>query len=317
MKNPGYKKRLLTDLEAIEAAVARTNVVRTILNRDWADGIRADIRQHSGDGRFESDKGLMFFELRHRLRGVKWFEEAQAAVLRGEGDTVDEQAAVVLGFLGLDPLVEWLPELDARLCALSNFPTAREAVEKKLNQLRAAHHLIEFRNHLFESLVLGYFAQEGVLTDVEPSISGVDAVVHLAERDVFVEVTFTSQELLDDAEGAHSVDMKPLVDQVTYKVNKKVINGRQIAKVEGAPALLVLGLNWRGASDVEAQMALVDIFEDETYEKMSGTVINPGWKFRTPTFFANPGARVPFTPREAAFLREQFSHPVPPVLGAQ
>jgi len=153
----------------------------------------------------------------------------------------------------VDPLIGLLPEVDRRLTALAEHDANPEAVATKLHELRCSRFTLDFRNHLFEALVLGFFAEQDVLVEIEPPDNPIDAVIDLDSRRVLVEVTFTSQELVPDHDGASSVPVRPLVDQALYKIRKKAAAEKQLAKAAGDPTLLFLGLNWRGSDCYRAR----------------------------------------------------------------
>jgi len=71
-----YKQSLLEDLAAITSAVGATTTLQTIMDDAWAERIRSDIEKMPDDqtAGFVCDAGLLFFNFRHRLRGVDWFE---------------------------------------------------------------------------------------------------------------------------------------------------------------------------------------------------------------------------------------------------
>ncbi len=223
-----YKNHLHRQLDEICEALKRTTTLSLILDYEWCDRIRFDIENYKEDSVFSSTSALIFFQLKHPFRGVPWFEKAQSTILSGRINELENDEKLAIGFIGLDPLKVYLPIWDERLTALSKLPSKREKVEMKLHQLRKSRFAPEFRNHFFEVLVLGFFAHKGVLTDIDPEDTMVDGVIDIDNRQMLLEVTFTSQELLLDTPGVHTGDVNALLDQVIHKITKKVADGRQL-----------------------------------------------------------------------------------------
>ncbi len=237
-----YHADLHKQLDEICDALRETKTISTILDEEWCETIRSEITNFKTDGVFSSDSALMFFQLKHPLRGVPWFEKAQSLFLNGRIKDLDSDDKLVLAFVGLDPLRVFLPICDERLTALAELPSQTTKIEGKFNQLKKCRFASEFRNHLFELLVLGYFAKENVLADIEPAGTMVDGVINIDNRKILVEVTFTTQEILCDLPGVHSGDMNALVGQVVYKAKKRPLMGASLLLLMEYPLFWFLDL---------------------------------------------------------------------------
>lgn len=301
-----YKNHLHRELDEICEALRRTTTLSLILDYEWCDRIRLDIENYREDSVFSSTSALIFFNLKHPLRGVPWFEKAQSTVLSGRLNELENDERFAIAFIGLDPLKVYLPLWDERLTALCKLPSKREKVEMKLNQLRQSRFTPGFRNHFFELLVLGFFAQKGVLTDIDPGNTMVDGVIDIDNRQILLEITFTSQELLLDTPGVHTGDVNALLDQVIHKITKKVAAGRQLALAQRVPAVLVFGLNRLGADEVIFKIGVEACFDNIRFSKLSGVVLSDSWKFIATRFYQSMNSEVPFSEKECKTLKGWF-----------
>lgn len=305
-----YKQRLQQRLDAVFGAVSRTSFLSTILDKEWHEKLAKQISQAPPNLPFQSDAALMFFALDHPLRGAPWFEKAQDLLEQKRQNELDEDEKIVLAFFGLDPLRHCLPELDQRLRAFASLQFKQTEVSKKIHELRANRFNSEFRNHVFELSVLGFFALKGVLTDIEvPSLAGgstVDGEIKIDDRQILVEITFTSQELIPSGSGAYAVDIKPFIDQVVYKIRKKVADGRQLATAKRIPSLLVLGRNPRGADSEECGWGIEKCFFDPAFSRLSALIVSDTWKLHKTEFFVGPHAETPLSIKEIRILQEWF-----------
>jgi len=303
-----YKNHLHQQLDEICQALRRTNTLFSILDKEWCDRIRLYIEDYKEDTIFSSTSALIFFQLRHPFRGVPWFEKAQSAIFSGGIDELENDEKLAIGSIGLDPLKVYLPIWDERLTALSKLSSKNEKVEMKLHQLRKSRFSTEFRNHFFEVLVLGFFAHKGVLTDIDPEHTMVDGVIDIDNREMLLEVTFTSQELLLDTPGVHTGDVNALLDQVIYKITKKVADGRQLALAQGVPTILVFGLNRLGADEVIFNIGIEACFDNLRFSKLSGVVLSDSWKFIGTRFYQSKNSEVPLSGKEFKILKEWCVH---------
>jgi hypothetical protein len=301
-----YKNHLHLQLDEICEALRRTTTLSLIFDREWCDRIRLDIENYKEGSVFSSTSALIFFHLKHPFRGVPWFEKAQSTILSGRLDELENAEKSAIAFIGLDPIKVHLPIWDARLTALSKIPSKREKVEMKLLQLKKARFTPEFRNHFFEVLVLGFFAQKGVLTDLDPAETMVDGIIDIDNRQMLLEVTFTSQELLLDTPGVHTGDVNALLDQVIHKITKKVADGRQLALAQHVPAVLVFGLNRLGADEVIFRIGIEVCFDNLRFSKLSGVVLSDSWKFIETHFYQSKNPEIPLSQKESKTLKEWF-----------
>lgn len=293
------RESALRQLIAVREAVGRTTTVLSILDPSWFDKLEAEIMQVEEGAPLSSDRAGLLATFGHPARGVAWFEEGQALYLQGKLNESTSGQAYALALLGVDPLLDFLPKLDARLQALTALPFKEDTVKAKLRQLRLTREDLSFRNHLFEASVVGDLATKGVLIDIEDGSSGVDGVVQLDGRPVLVEATNTTQELLKDFEGAMFVDIGREVKQVIDKVQNKVARGRQIALTAGRPALLFLALNRRGADSQSAEDAVQQCFANPNFAALSGVVVADSWKFLKTRWFLGLQPDVPLTKLES------------------
>jgi len=301
-----YKDHLHQQLDEICKALSETAILSYILDPEWCDRIRLEIEKYREDTVFSSTSALIFLQLKHPFRGVPWFEKAQSTLLSGGINELDKDEKLAIGFMGLDPLKVYLPIWDERLTALSKLSSIRDKVEMKLNQLRSSRFTPEFRNHFFEVLVLGFFALNGVLTDIDTEETMVDGVIDIDNREMLLEVTFTSQELLLDTPGVHAGDVNALLDQVIHKITKKVADGRQLALAQGVPTILVFGLNRLGADDVIFKIGMEACFEDLRFSKLSGVILSDSWKFIGTRFYQSNRSQIPLSGKEFNLLKSWF-----------
>lgn len=210
-----YRQDLRRRLRFVYEALSKTSFLSKIFDREWYQTISKEIERADLSHPLQIGSALMFSEFDHPLRGVQWFEEAQDLVMQGRENELDKESKFVLGCVGLDPLRTFLPILDERLGSFAKLPFKRDEVSRKVNELHANRFKPDFRNHVFELSVLGFFANEGVLTDIEVSVGAgqgtVDGEISIDGRPILVEMTFTSQELLPSGPGSGFIDVNQFV----------------------------------------------------------------------------------------------------------
>ena len=273
-------KEFISQLEAIRAAVSKTATLASILDDAWFKGLEDEIKARPGSGLLEGDPAGIIAALSHPLRGVDWFERDQKLLLENKASEIDAQGLLFLKMWGVDPLLTFLPLLDARLTALRGLPFKLQVIQAKFEQLRATRNNPAFRNHLFEATVLGDLALKGVLHDVEDDTTAVDGVIDIEGREILVEATNTMQTVVPEFTGVISLDPDREITQVVKKLRKKVADGRQIALAKGQPALLFLALTIRGADRVSARIAFQECFRDPDFAALSGVILAGSWRFQ-------------------------------------
>jgi len=297
---------LKSQLDALEDTLSRTHVLCTILDDEWSRVVRDSINHAQKISSVKVIELLQNFS--HVLRGSSWFEEDQSQVLSGNTENFSKEQKVIVGLFGLDPLKTVIPELDRRFCALTSLPFKKNKIKDKFNQLRSNRFKKNFNNHMFEVSVLGFFALKGVLEDIEPEDTNVDGVINIDNRKILIEATYTSQEVLSKTPGIRFEAFEPLIDQVIYKIQKKVENGRQLDLVDNSPTLLAIGLNRYGANDIIARMGLEEYFKDGKVVNLSGVVLSNSWEFMKNSFGQGNTPSVPFTRKELKILSNWFEH---------
>ena len=304
--NNSYHTDLQRQLDSISDALEKTNTLSKILDEEWCKTIRNEIANFKAGGVFYSNSALMFFQLKHPFRGIPWFENAQSLALRGEIEKLTSDEKMALAFCGFDPIKVFLPICDERLTALSKLPFKTEVIGRKFHQLKECRYSSAFRNHLFELLILGFFAKENALIDIDPADTMVDGVLNIDNRRILLEVTFTSQELLSDQPGVHTGDVNALISQVIYKAKKKVADGRQLALAMKIPAILVLELNRLGADDITSRIGIEVCFDDPDFSKLSGVVVSDSWKLMTTRFYRGKNPEIPLSMVELTAFQSWF-----------
>ena len=306
-----YRKDLHCRLGFVYEALSRTGFLTSIFDNDWYQKISQEIDRADLSHPFQSDSALMFFELDHPLRGIPWFEEAQQLIEQGREKELDEDRKFAIALLGLDPLRTFLPILDERLASYAKISFKEDEVSKKLKELYDNRFKPDFRNHVFELSVLGFFAKEGVLTDIEVPVgteqSTVDGEIKLNGRPILVEVTFTSQEILSPGPGVRAVDVEPFVRQVTDKIKKKVADGRQLALSRGDPSILFLGRNSLGADKVTSRWGIEECFADPNFAKLSAVIVSDTWKLIGTEFYSGLKPEIPLSEGEIKALTRWFT----------
>jgi hypothetical protein len=187
-----------------------------------------------------------------------------------------------------------------------------DELQKKFNQLKANRFSINFRNHLFEMQVLGCFAKADVIKNIEVSIanhpSTIDAEIVLHERSVFVEITYTSQEILNPSSPAFQyVDWNGMFQAVKDKMLKKVGSGKQLGLVHGSPCILIIGRNQNGPDSVHTEEAAKDAFGNSDFSKLSLLIDANSWCFLRSRMHKNSNASVPLLETEISRLAKLIS----------
>jgi len=303
-----YKRNLHRRLQSVYGALSKTTFLADIFDQEWYERISDEINKADLSRPFQCDSALMFFQLDHPLRGQDWFEQAQTFVELGRANELGENQKLALGLFGMDPLRTLVPILEERLESFNALPYKQEEVSRKVNELRANRFEPDFRNHVFEICVLGFFAKEGVLTDIEvlTGSSTVDGEINVDGRPILIEVTFTSQELLPPGSGIYWVDVEQFVGQVVHKIRKKAADGRQLALARGIPSLLFLGRNRLGADELTAKWGIKECFADPEFAKLSGVIVSDSWRLIATEFYVAPSPEVPFSANETRILTGWF-----------
>jgi hypothetical protein len=298
-----YRTELFDTLDSIFEVISKTTHLARILDSEWYKRIKDEIATASLVPHFVCDSALMFFELRHWLRGDPTFEAGQKLLFQGKIEEANDEQKRALWLFGPDPLRTLLPLLEERLAAFSALPFKQKEIQGKLKQLREHRFSVNFRNYMFEMLALGFFAVQGLLTDIEIPVgdgeSTVDAAIKIDDRPIYVEVTYTSQEILPRPTQEVEVgwySLQPMIDQVVSKTVAKVNNAKQLALINDAPTILIVGRNFLGADDIATKQAVQ--FCSNEFRNLSGFISSANWHFSKIEFFPSLNATVSLTEKE-------------------
>ncbi len=297
---------LLENLVALSNAVAKTKVLRSILDDAWFANVEREIRESSAGYPTESDASGVLYDFCHPLRGAEWFEADQALLLADRANEIDEDGKAALYLAGVDPLISVLPEIERRLAAFEAQAAKHPIVKSKLAQLKGTRSNGAFKNHMFEALVVGDLAARGVLADIEDGRTAVDGVINIEGRDVLVEATNTIQEVIPQFVGIFSTDPRKEINQVIEKVRKKVADGRQLALADGKPTVLFIARTRLGAGREAAGIALNECFRAPDFAGLSGVVLADSWKLYATSWHPGSKPDVPFTRTEMEALSEWY-----------
>ena len=298
---------LLGNLNALRGAVAAAPVIGSILDDEWFETVERAIRTDSCSKATPADPSGFLYDFCHRLRGVDWFERNQDLAQAGRLGEVSAHGQLAIALEGLDPLKTILPVIESRLDAFAALPFKQATVQVKLRELRAARMAPAFKNHLFELNVLGDLALRHVLVDIEDGATGVDGVVRIDGRDILVEATNTVQRVIPDFTGAFFVKPDVEINQVIAKVQKKVADGRQLARANGKPTLLFLARTHMGAGRDEADAALTECFRQSDFSALSGVVLADSYRLHVTSWRPGAGPDVPLNENELARLAEWYA----------
>jgi hypothetical protein len=155
-----------------------------------------------------------------------------------------------------------------------------------------------FKNHLFVLSVLGDLTLKKVLTDIEEASTSVDGVINIDGRDILVEATNTTPQVIPNFVGVLSVDPNVEIDQVVKKLRKKVAEGRQRALAKGRPAVLFLARTHLRADRDSAKIALKKCFNDANCAALSGVVVADSWRLFVTEWYPGIKPDAPFTKRD-------------------
>ena len=142
-----------------------------------------------------------------------------------------------------------------------------------------------------------------MLLDMEIPIgsggSTIDGLVNLDGREVFLEVTFTSQELFEiPKDEAVWLPVEDMITQVIMKTSKKVCSGKQLAIIDGKPGVLTLGLNYNGADQLTTEWAFDDLSSKSEFSPLSALVVSPNFEYLEMKIYGNKSADHPLTKNE-------------------
>ena len=267
------------EFQAIREAVGKTTLLFSIFDETWFKEALPKIMSSSLPGMVAAAPSLFFHNLPHPLLDAARFE-----------------AAITL--------------LDRRLKAFAELPFKQKEVKNKLKQLRSTRSDRPFKNHLFEINVLGDLRLKEVLCDIEESTTKVDGVIDLAGRQIFIEATNTTQEVIPPFNGSTrvmAVNTDCQIDQVVKKFHKKVAEGKQLDLAKGSPTLLFLARTYYGADRHAAEIAINECFHANEFAALSGVVLADSWKFKITSWHPGITPVTPLTEVEGRRLRDWYA----------
>lgn len=302
MKKDEYRNALLKQLDTIFSEISKMKNLSIILDKSWRDDIQEEIIQSNLKPVFKSNKAWMFFELVHWLRGADWFEEGQKLLFEHKESDLNDGQKMALAFSGPDPLKVLLPVLEKRLNSYFTSGLNSKLLRQKFDLLIKSRFSIAFHNYIFEILVLGAFANHGLLNGIEIPVgtqgSTIDGLIEIDDRPIYAEVTLTSQEILSTFPTVHTASTDDLFNQIIYKIRKKISDSRQIALVQSSPSLLVIGRNPRGADQTITEIVIKECFNNPEFHKLSGIIVSDSWKFLKAQFYEGTNSEIKFTQKE-------------------
>lgn len=305
-------------LKAVREAVGKTTILSSILDETWFEALEKEMANSSTTGVLAADPSGFFNSLCHPLRGAPWFEAVQELFLAGRVDEIDADGRLALAMCGVDPVRTFIPLLDHRLKAVAELPFKQTVVKNKIEHLRKirSNKRKKFKNDLFEINVLGDLALKGVLRDIEvlpddeKSKSSVDGVIYLDKREIFIEVTDTTREVVPRFTGetrVMAVDTDCQIKQVVRKLREKIAKGRQLALAKGNPTLLFLALTTYGADRLLAEITVNECFRAHEFAGLSGVVLTDSWKFQITSWHLGVKPDTPLTEVEKGKLQGWYA----------
>ncbi len=273
------------EFQAIREAVGKTTVLSSIFDETWFEEAWPKIMSSSLPGMVSANPSLFFHRLPHPL-------------------------------LDTDKFNTVLTLLDDRLNAFKALPFKKNVVNAKIELLRDTRSNKKFLEHFFEINVLGDLAFKRVLRDIEVfpdperSQSNVDGVIDLAGRQIFIEATNTTQEVIPRFTGSTRVmalDPDRQIDQVVKKLRKKIAEKRQLARVNGSPTVLFLARTYYGADRHAAETAINECFHSNEFAGLSGAVLADSWKFQITSWHPGITPDIPLTEVEKRRLRDWYA----------
>ncbi|ESS72568.1 hypothetical protein MGMO_53c00270 [Methyloglobulus morosus KoM1] len=265
-----YRSSLLAQLDRLSYALSNNSLLGEILDATWQTHVLNEIKNADLKSAFESEKACMFFQFKEQPERVRL--------------------------------------VDRRLEALNVIPAIQNDFRLKVKNVKQNRFFLSYRNYLFELMVLGAFAEAERLVDMEVPVaaggSTVDGLVDLGERKAYVEVTFTSQKLFEvPKDDVICVSIQEMIEQVVYKVVKKVSCGKQLGLVDGKPSVIALGMNFNGADELSVKLACEQIFSDQRFAGLSALLASQRFDFSDVSVYHNPSAIIPLTQAELGVLR--------------
>ena len=202
--------------------------------------------------------------------------------------------------------------LDNRLNAFKALPFKNKVVNSKIELLRKRRSEEDFPNHFFEINVLGALALKSALRDIEvlpddeESMSSVDGVIYLHEREIFIEVTRQVVPRFTEA-GVMAVDTEGQIKQIVRKLRKKIAKDSQLALAKGRPTLLFLARTYYGADRLLAESAVKECFQANEFAGLSGIVLADSWKFQMTSWHHGVTPDIPLTEAEKGKLQNWYA----------
>jgi hypothetical protein len=239
----------------------------------------------------------------------EWYKEILSKIQSAKIKSSGFESLHACMFFQLKKNHERIHRIERRLSSLSVISSIQDELEVKISNLKHNRFSLTYRNYLFELMVLGVFAEKGFLVDIEVPVgtngSTIDGLIKLDGREVFVEVTYTSQELFNvPKDEVIEISIDEMIKQVINKTGKKLLKGKQLGLVDGKPTILVLGLNFNGADDYSTGLASDNMFSNGKFFNLSGIVTSEHWDFISPKVYMNANANCRFTHNENNKLEE-------------
>ncbi len=239
----------------------------------------------------------------------EWYNEILSEILSARIKSSGFESLRACMFFQLKKNHERIHRIERRLSSLHVIPDIQNELQVKIDNLKNNRFSLTYRNYLFELMVLGAFAEKGILVSIEVPVgtneSTIDGLIQLDGREIYIEVTYTTQELFEvPKDEAIFVSIEEERKQVIRKIEKKMLEGRQLGLVDGKPTILVLGLNFNGADDYSTGLAWDDIMSDMKFSNLSGMITSKYWDFISPKIYINANANCQFTHNENSKLKE-------------
>ncbi len=244
------------------------NLFKEILNNDWFDIVRAGVKKVWG--------GTGKEPLNCKYVPYRWLVEQD----------------------------EW-NRINPGLIDLEQFTSKKQYLRKKVVDLISDDWMVASAA-AFELSALIKFKADGVLKDIDPKIiegkeSRADALIKVNDRDILVELTTITKEVVthySDSVEVFTIPVERLVYQVVSKIKGKAETQLSIAE---KPVILIISLpQGIGVDQLTARWAVEENITN--YSKISSIIISDSYRFKYGAWYFNGNAEFELNEEEKTYI---------------
>jgi hypothetical protein len=219
--------------------------------------------------------------------------------------------AEAVRIFGVNPITnnDYFIELEKRIEALDSIGQIKKReLSQKLRELTGGY--LKKADHakvwsvLFELFMLGKFAQDEKLKDIEVDVNlkKIDGKVVITDRVILVEIALVYARIRNNPQGP--VDPEKFFKQVERKIREK---SSQLSGVKG-PTLVVVGRRDHFFDVQPIKFNIAETLKGKKGDTIGGLILTGSFPFPITHFFCNSGAKFPLGIEETEYFKSISFH---------